>query len=82
MARMPFDPPYTVDDIPQLDELHKAVGLGSEWIASDRRAEMLGHSMVESPVGRECSICWACVCHSTDFLNKPCEGLKLKKEQQ
>lgn len=75
-------PAYTEEDIPHLDELHDAVGLGTEWRNSDRRAELLGHTMVESPVGYECSICWACPCHSKEFLLKLCEGLQLKTRKK
>lgn len=41
--RVPFDPPYTADDLDQLDALHEAAGVGTEWRTSDRRAE------IESP---------------------------------
>ena len=40
MTRVPFDPPYDADDLPQLDGLHTFVGLGGEWLASDARAEI------------------------------------------
>lgn len=40
------------------------------------------HNMVDSPVGYECSICWACTCHSIDFLLQPCKGLQLKTKEQ
>lgn len=82
MARIPLDPPFTADDIPQLDEVHQAIDLGEEWLDSVQRANMLGHNMKESPVGRECDICWACTCHSKDYLQKPCQGLQLKKKEQ
>lgn len=38
--RWPFEPPYTATDLPQLDRLHSLVGLGPEWLASERRAEI------------------------------------------
>jgi hypothetical protein len=39
-VRWPFTPPYTADDLPELDRLHRIIGLGSEWLASERRAEL------------------------------------------
>ena len=36
--RWPFEPPYTREDLPQLDRLHIIVGLGLEWIESKERA--------------------------------------------
>jgi hypothetical protein len=44
VARVPFDPPYTRNDVPELDRRHKAIGLGEEWLTSDRRQELL-HSV-------------------------------------
>jgi len=41
VARDPFDPPYTKEDVPELDRRHKAIGLGDEWLCSDRRQELL-----------------------------------------
>lgn len=41
MAREPFDPPYTSEDVPQLDKLHYAVGIGEEWLNSEKREELL-----------------------------------------
>lgn len=38
--RVPFDPPYTWEDLPRLDELHNIVGLGKFWLASISRAEI------------------------------------------
>lgn len=40
MARTPFDPPYTSEDLPQLDALHQVAGLGYLWLTSKRRAEI------------------------------------------
>lgn len=40
MSRIPFDPPYTVADLPQLDALHEAIGLGDDWKASERRLSL------------------------------------------
>lgn len=42
--RQPFDPPYTRDDLPQLDTLHAAIGLGDEWLASEARANVAAAS--------------------------------------
>jgi hypothetical protein len=41
VARDPFDPPYTKEDVPELDRRHKVIGLGEEWLSSDRRQEIL-----------------------------------------
>jgi hypothetical protein len=38
--RLPFSPPYTAEDLPQLDVLHDLVGLGAEWRASSARAAL------------------------------------------
>lgn len=38
--RTPFEPPYTAEDLGQLDALHDAVGLGEDWRASERRGEV------------------------------------------
>jgi hypothetical protein len=43
--RQPFDPPYTPADVPRLDALHWLIGLGAEWMESDRRAEILAGSV-------------------------------------
>lgn len=40
MDRTPFDPPYTAEDLPQLDTLHDAAGIGEPWRDSERRAEI------------------------------------------
>lgn len=84
MSRIPLEPPFTADDIPQLDALHEALGFdfGQLWLESDQRAKLLGHKMIDSLVGHECSICWACVCHGKEILQKPCPGLQLKKKEQ
>ena len=41
LERIPFDPPFTEKDLPQLDYLHKVGGLSEEWLSSPRRAEIL-----------------------------------------
>lgn len=82
MPRIPLEPPFTADDIPQLDALHEEIEFGYDWLDSDQRANILGHNMVISPLGRECDICWACVCHGKEILQKPCPGLQLKKKEQ
>lgn len=38
---MSEDTQYTIEDIPRLDELHKRIGLGEEWLTSSRRAEII-----------------------------------------
>lgn len=38
--RMPFNPPYTKEDLPQLDELHEEIGIGEQWLLSARRHEI------------------------------------------
>lgn len=54
--RIPFDPPYTKEDLPQLDSLHAAVGLYDLWINSDARKELAGGKMrkkgFEGPVSK------------------------------
>lgn len=40
-GREPFDPPYTAADVAQLDALHANAGIGPEWLASQRRREVL-----------------------------------------
>lgn len=32
---------FTADDVPRLDQLHEMVGLGAEWVTSDKRQELL-----------------------------------------
>lgn len=39
--RTPFNPPYTADDIPQLDALHIITGLGKEWLESGTRERIV-----------------------------------------
>jgi hypothetical protein len=41
MDRLPFDPPYTKEDLPQLDRLHRSVGLDQEWLTSTVRQAIL-----------------------------------------
>jgi hypothetical protein len=40
MGQTPQDPSYTADDLPLLDTLHEAVGLGDLWKSSERRTEI------------------------------------------
>lgn len=86
IVRIPFDPPYTKEDLPQLDILHDLVGLGEEWMKSDTRYELFvgvhhSHNMLDAPMGRECSNCWGCMCHSKDILKEPCKGLELSRDK-
>lgn len=47
-VRWPFDPPYTADDLPQLDRQHRIIGLGAEWEASSRRAEIAATRLADA----------------------------------
>jgi hypothetical protein len=38
--RIPFEPPYTKDDLVQLDQLHDEIGIGEQWRVSARRHEI------------------------------------------
>lgn len=40
MGRVPFDPPYFEEDLPQLDALHEITGFGPWWMESKNRAEI------------------------------------------
>lgn len=42
MAREPFEPPFTRDDLPELDTRHQNIGLGREWFESEARADLSG----------------------------------------
>lgn len=54
--RIPFDPPYTKDDLPQLDKIFDAIGLGDFWMYSDARKDIAGgkvrHTGFRGPVPR------------------------------
>lgn len=86
--RVPLDPPYTKDDLSQLDALHDALGLGKVWMKSDKRYEIFvgihhTHDIVDCDRERVCVDCWGCMCHSVDILKQPCTGhhdLTRKKE--
>lgn len=86
IMRFPLDPPYTSDDIPQLDALHDAIGLGDIWRTSQKRYELFlgvhhSHDMIETPSGSDCGNCWGCTCHSVHILKEPCKGLDLTREK-
>jgi hypothetical protein len=40
--RIPFDPPYSKEDLPRLDALHEYIGLGDLWRHSEARLEIAG----------------------------------------
>ena len=68
--RLPFDPPYYRDDLPQLDALHNHIGLGPEWLASDARAAIPERPAIEKPCGgRNSNVCVAEGCFGEACVN-------------
>lgn len=50
--RVPFDPPYTQEDLEQLDALHESVGLGEEWLKSEQRCIIANRKRKEAQDGK------------------------------